>query len=375
MDQPQWRVGAIVWVNGSEVVRHEGGHTPFSADITAVLRPLDNEIVVRADDPATDLTIPRGKQFWREKPEGIFYTPTTGIWQTAWLEPLPNHHVASVRLWPRLDGGILDFEITASQPGGVVELDARLGERHVGRWSGAAGRGRLLLTEVAPWSPDSPVLYDLVVRLIDDAGRERDRVTSYFGLRSVATRDGRFLLNGEPYIQRLVLDQGYFPGGWDTPGSDADLRPGIGLAKSVGFNRRAHHFEETRLGVSTDGWEHALTALCPLHDYGSAAALPRRYRSLSTALEPAGRPHSPYLRGFAHRGEPVLVTEFGGISLAGESRGSARGGGPPGPACPGRQGNVARVAGGAAGGGRFPHPRRGPPRRHQRLPLLPPAPG
>src|SRR5947208_950258 len=81
--------GATVWVNGSEVARHEGGHTPFSADITAAVRPRDNEIVVRADDPATDLTIPRGKQFWRERSEGIFYTPTTGIWQTVWLEPLP----------------------------------------------------------------------------------------------------------------------------------------------------------------------------------------------------------------------------------------------------------------------------------------------
>ena len=182
----------------------------------AVLRPLDNELVVRADDPATDLTIPRGKQLWREKPEGIFYTPTTGIWQTVWVEPLPHDHVASLRLWPRLDGGILEFEITASQPRGVVELDARLGERHLGRWSGAAGRGRLFLTQVAPWSPDSPVLYDLVVRLVDDAGREMDRVTSYFGLRTVATRDGRFLLNGEPFVQRLVLDQGYFPGGWYT---------------------------------------------------------------------------------------------------------------------------------------------------------------
>ena len=401
--------GATVWVNGSEVARHEGGHTPFSADITAALRPLDNEIVVRADDPATDLTIPRGKQFWREKPEGIFYTPTSGIWQTVWLEPLPDHHVASLRVWPRLDGGILEFEITVSQPGGVVELDARLGERHVGHWSGTAGRGRLLLTVVAPWSPDSPVLYDLVVRLVDGAGREIDQVASYFGLRSVATRDGRFLLNGEPYIQRLVLDQGYFPGGWYTAGSDADLRRDIELAKSLGFTgarkhqkvedprwlywadrlgflvwgempnfhlhtpqaeqrlldefgaaierdqdhpcvvawvpmnetfgfqrpvredvlasllvrlyRRAHQLDETRPVVSNDGWEHALTDLCTLHDYGPAADLGRRYRTLSASLEPAGRPHAPYLPGFAHRGEPVLVTEFGGISLAGESGG------------------------------------------------------
>ena len=401
--------GATVWVNGSEVARHEGGHTPFSADITAAVRPRDNEIVVRADDPATDLTIPRGKQFWRERSEGIFYTPTTGIWQTVWLEPLPQCHVASVRLRPRLDDGSLEFDIAVSSPGAVVELSARLGEQEVGRWRGAPGRGRLRFSKVAPWSPDSPVLYDLIVRLIDNAGRETDRVASYFGLRTVATRDGRFLLNGEPFVQRLVLDQGYFPGGWYTAGSDADLHRDIELAKSLGFNGArkhqkvedprwlywadrlgflvwaempnfhahtpqagqrllnefattierdrdhpcivawvpmnetfgfprpvregelvsllvrlyhcAHQLDETRPVVSNDGWEHALTDLCTLHDYRPAAELRRRYRNLSAALEPAGRPHPPYLRGFAHRGEPVLVTEFGGISVAGESGG------------------------------------------------------
>jgi len=400
---------ATVWVNESPVARHEGGHTPFSADITAVVRPCDNEIVVRADDPATDLTIPRGKQFWREKPEGIFYTPTTGIWQTVWLEPLPHHHVASLRVWPQLEDGILEFEISTSQPGTALELDVRLGERLVGCWTGAPGRGRIHLSGVAPWSPDSPALYDLILRLIDGAGREIDRVASYFGLRTVATREGRFLLNGEPFVQRLVLDQGYFPGGWYTAGSDADLRRDIQLAKSLGFNgarkhqkvedprwlywadrlgflvwgempnfhahtaraeqrlldefaaalerdrnhpcvvvwapmnetfgfqrpvqedvlssllvrlyRCARQLDETRPVVSNDGWEHAVTDLCTLHDYGPAAELRRRYRSLSAALEPAGRPHAPYLPGFAHRGEPVLVTEFGGISLAGESGG------------------------------------------------------
>jgi len=400
---------ATVWLNGCEVARHEGGHTPFSADITAALRPGDNELVVRADDPATDLAILRGKQFWREKPDGIFYTPTTGIWQTVWLEPLPHQHVASLRLWPRLGDGALEFDIVTSQPGALVELYVRLDERQVGRWRGAAGRDRLVLTEVQPWSPESPTLYGLTVRLIDDAGRETDLLTSYFGLRTVATGDGRFLLNDEPYIQRLVLDQGYFPGGWYTAASDADLRRDIELAKSLGFNgarkhqkvedprwlywadrlgflvwgempnfhahspqaeqrlldefaatierdrdhpcivawvpmnetfgfprpvrenelmsllfrlyRCARQLDVTRPVVSNDGWEHALTDLCTLHDYGPAADLRHRYRSLSAALEPAGRPHAPYLRGFAHRGEPVLVTEFGGISLAGESGG------------------------------------------------------
>ena len=115
---------ATVWLNDVEVARHEGGHTPFSADVTASLRGRDNVLVVRADDPLTDKTIPRGKQFWGEQPEGIFYTPTTGIWQTVWLEPLPARHIRGLRLIPDLEAGTVDFELH-----GEGCLDARpLGE-------------------------------------------------------------------------------------------------------------------------------------------------------------------------------------------------------------------------------------------------------
>src|SRR5207247_8082520 len=85
---------ATVWVNGEEVAAHEGGHTPFTADISRVAREGGNEIVVRAEDPLADRTIPRGKQYWSTKPESIFYTATTGIWQTVWLEPLPERSIA-----------------------------------------------------------------------------------------------------------------------------------------------------------------------------------------------------------------------------------------------------------------------------------------
>src|ERR1700674_1515268 len=95
---------ATVWVNGEEVVRHEGGHTPFSADITRFAGRTDNVVVVRADDPLEDLTTPRGKQCWKSTSEGIFYTPTTGIWQTVWLEPLPSRAIHDLRVRPDLDG-------------------------------------------------------------------------------------------------------------------------------------------------------------------------------------------------------------------------------------------------------------------------------
>jgi beta-galactosidase/beta-glucuronidase len=392
-------------VNDVEVARHEGGHTPFSADITTAVRSGENELVVRADDPATDRSLPRGKQYWREKPEGIFYTATTGIWQTVWLEPLPERHLTSLRLWPRLDDGVLEFDVRTSDPEGDFALNITLRGRSVGAFSGRRRRGRLSLGQVEPWSPEKPTLYELTVRLVDEAGRDIDRVESYFGMRTVGTSDGCFFLNGARYIQRLVLDQGYYPGGWYTAASDADLRRDIELAKAFGFNGArkhqkvedprwlywadqlgflvwaempnfqehteqaeqrleaelaaaierdrdhpcvvawvpmnesfgfdrplqdrlvatflnrlyalAHQLDGTRPVVSNDGWEHARTDLCTLHDYGAAAELGRRYRTLAAALEPSSRPRPPYVLGYRHRGEPLLVSEFGGIALEG----------------------------------------------------------
>src|SRR5438067_1901359 len=281
---------ATVWVNGEEVAAHEGGHTPFTADISRVARDGGNEIVVRAEDP-----------------------------------------------------------------------------------------------------------------LADRAGREVDHVSSHFGLRTLEARDGKFLLNGEPYFQRLILDQGYFPGGLLTAARDADLRRDIELAKSLGFNgarkhqkiedprwlfwadrlgflvweempsfhqhsaeaeRRlateweqavtrdrghacivawvpmnesfglqsvkpdvaarfldglyhfTHDIDGTRPVISNDGWEHTHTDICTLHDYNPGHALKRRYGRLYTALDAAAHPKPLFLPGYEYRGEPLLVTEFGGIAMA-----------------------------------------------------------
>ena len=390
---------ATVWLNDVEVARHEGGHTPFSADISAAVRDGNNVLVVRADDPLSDKTIPRGKQYWKASPEGIFYTPTTGIWQTVWLEPLAAQHIRSLEVVPDLDDGAVEVSADAE---GRLELTVRLEGTIVGRSSGQPGLARIDLDRVAYWSPESPTLYDLEARLFDAAGIEVDHVESYFGLRTVETRDGCFLLNGRPYVQRLVLDQGYFSGGLLTAASDGDLRRDIELAKELGFNgarkhqkiedprwlywadalgflvwsempsfhefssaaverlttewaaavRRdsshpcvvawvpanesfglegvddtaraaflmrlynlTHELDSTRPVVSNDGWEHALTDLCTLHDYGTPDELKGRYRSLEAALAPSDRGHAPYLPGYGYRGEPVLVSEFGGLKL------------------------------------------------------------
>ena len=390
---------ATVWVNGVEVARHEGGHTSFSVDITNAMRQGENEVIVRAEDRMSDKTVPRGKQYWKDTPETIFYTPTTGIWQTVWLEPVPRQHVRGLDLEVDFDLGTVDFDVAAE---GELEVVASLDGEVVARWSGQAGRGRLRLGQVVAWRPESPKLYDLQVRLFDAAGQETDRVESYFGLRNVGTENGRFLLNGEPYVQRLVLDQGYFPGGLMTAASDSDLRRDIELAKACGFNGARKHqkiedarwlywadvlgflvwcempsfhehtheaearlsaewkeavlrdrshpsivawapanesfglqhvaeavrarflvelyeltrrLDPTRPVISNDGWEHTLSDLCTLHDYGSPADLRRRYRSLQAALEPSDKPRPPYLPGYRYRGEPVLVSEFGGLKL------------------------------------------------------------
>jgi len=392
---------ATVWVNDVEVARHEGGHTPFSADVTSTLRGRDNVLVVRADDPLTDKTTPRGKQFWGPKPEGIFYTPTTGIWQTVWLEPLPTRHLRGLRLTPDFNGGAVDFEVQAE---GVVRLVVTLEGEVVGRWEGKAGRGRIALLAIAPWHPDSPALYEVDAMLLDAEGNIADRVFSYFGLRSVAARDGQVWLNGKPIVQRLVLDQGYFPDGLLTAPSDHAMRGDIEVAKALGFNgarkhqkvedprwlywadrlgflvwdempstqefsdeaarrlelewaevvRRdrdhpcvvawapanesfglehiapevrskfvarmykvTHELDPTRPVSSNDGWEHALTDLCTLHDYTSPEEVARRYRSLESILDGKASGHRPYDPGYGYRGEPVLVTEFGGVKMSG----------------------------------------------------------
>ncbi|MDQ3892291.1 MAG: glycoside hydrolase family 2, partial [Actinomycetota bacterium] len=248
---------AAVWINGTQVTSHEGGHTPFSADVTDALRERENVIVVRAEDPSHDVSILRGKQYWREESEGIFYTRTTGIWQTVWLEPVGRRRIDALRLTPDVDGARVDVEISVE--GFESDLVLRLivtreGERvlddRVELLSPLLKRSLPLtksgeapdtphLTEwpkPALWSPEHPNLYDLRLELSDAGGRVLDVVDSYFGMRKVEVRDGKVYLNNHPYYQRLVLDQGYFPDGLLTAPTDDDLHRDIELAKEMGFN-------------------------------------------------------------------------------------------------------------------------------------------
>lgn len=243
---------AQVWVNGVHVGGHEGGHTPFSFDVTDALVPGETQlVVVRAEDHADDVTQPRGKQDWLDEPHGIFYKRTTGIWQPVWAEAVPDLHVDELHWTPDVAGAAVTCEVALSRrPDRPVRLRVRLclGEEelaeHTVRIRDARSRfdvsipaarhdmhhGRLL------WSPERPTLVDADVEVLDEGGAAFDRVASYFGFRSVGVADGRFLLNGQPRFLRLALEQGYWPRSHlAAPGPEA-LRREAELIKELGFD-------------------------------------------------------------------------------------------------------------------------------------------
>src|SRR5215203_4661641 len=243
---------ADVWVNGRLVVRHEGGHTPFSADIAPVLTPGDGDqvIVVRAEDQPLDLAQPRGKQDWEEQPHKIWYHRTTGIWQPVWLEPVPRCHISDVRWTPDLDHGLLGLHLRLNRRpdhpltlrlrlslrGQLLETDTSTIERaELRRAIAIAPAERVMSRDEAFWSPRHPNLIDAELTLLD--GEEVvDRVESYAGMRSCGYANGRFLLNGRPYYPRLVLSQGYWPESHLAAPSPDALRREVELVKAHGFN-------------------------------------------------------------------------------------------------------------------------------------------
>jgi beta-galactosidase/beta-glucuronidase len=245
---------ATVWVDGTEVTRHRGGFSPFTADL-GVRAGETVRIVVRARDTRHGPQA-RGKQAPWYANSGCHYTRTTGIWQTVWLEAVPEVHVRRLRITPNLAAGTLAVEapVTANRPG--HRLVVELGDAE-GLVTSAEARADLDLTPTAqltipsarlrPWSPADPHLYGLRATLVDADGATVDTVESYAGIRSVAI-DGRAMrLNGAPVFQRLVLDQGYWPETLMTAPSDDALVRDIELAMAAGFNGARLHqkvFEE-----------------------------------------------------------------------------------------------------------------------------------
>jgi beta-galactosidase/beta-glucuronidase len=245
---------AQVWCDGRLVASHVGGQTPFTADVTdALARDVgEHVLVVRAEDLPDNLDQPRGKQDWREKPHGIWYERTTGIWQSVWLETVPRVHVADVAWTPDLPAGVVRGEVTLSRapaPGTTLELTLRRGDEVLAETSCGAGGTVTGVVVVVPalrngqdrarllWSPESPALLDLEVTVRDrDTGRAVDSVASYVGLRSASVGGGAFRLNGQPYYVRSVLNQGYRPQTHLANRGSDELRAEVQQIKDMGFN-------------------------------------------------------------------------------------------------------------------------------------------
>jgi len=414
---------ATVWVNEHVVARHEGGHTPITADITFALRDGPTQLLtVHAVDDPHDLTKPRGKQDWQLEPHAIWYPRTTGIWQTVWLERVADTYIDSIRWTPHVDGFAFTFEARLGgtlREGLSVELELRRGERLL-----AHDRYRMTDREVDRgialsdpgiddyrnellWTPERPTLLDATIRLWHGDAL-LDEVASYTALRSVTISRDRFMLNGRPYMLRMVLDQGYWPDTLLAAPSDAALRRDVELAKAMGFNGVRKHqkienprylywadrlgllvweempsayrftrdairrmvqewteaierdyshpciivwvpfneswgvpelpsigqhrhavealyhltrtLDATRPVIGNDGWESTATDIIGIHDYDSNVEhLNQRY---GTGVDPAQlfdrrRPGGRILTldGYPHRGQPILLSEFGGIAF------------------------------------------------------------
>jgi beta-galactosidase/beta-glucuronidase len=210
---------ASVWVNGDLVATHEGGHTSFSADISACLKPdVEQVVVVRAEDQPRDVTQPRGKQDWKEQPHDIWYNRTSGIWQTVWLEPVPATFIADLQLTPELSDGSVKVEATLNRNfSGFLHVRLRKGEvlaeqsvridndRIETRLAIPAARNGVHRNNLY-WTPDNPNLIDVTVSLFGDEAEPLDSVESYFGLRSVGIANGRFLVNDRPVFVRSVFE-------------------------------------------------------------------------------------------------------------------------------------------------------------------------
>lgn len=247
---------ATVWVNGIEVGRHRGGWTPFSCDLAgAATAGAEATIVVRARDPK-DGPQARGKQSERYERYGCLYTRTTGIWQSVWLEPVPETHLRRPRITPDLAAGAfhLELPLTGTRRGHTVRASLH---DQAGEVSSASVRADLDLAprltlpvpedRVRMWSPEDPHLYDVSLELLDPSGAVVDRAGSYAGLRSITIEGKAVLLNGKSVFQRLVLDQGYYPDGILTAPSDEALVRDIELSMAAGFNGARLHqkvFEE-----------------------------------------------------------------------------------------------------------------------------------
>lgn len=242
-----WRTD--VWVNDVKVGSHTGGFTPFSFDITEALQGKNNTLLVKVWDPTDKGYQPRGKQVSR--PEGIWYTPVTGIWQTVWLEPVSESYIQDLRITPDIDNSLLSLKalVKDATSKDLVEVKVFDGQQLVAQGKSINGECvQVAMPENAKlWSPESPFLYTLKVSL-KQGGKLVDEVSSYAAMRKYSSkRDAngivRLELNNKPLFQFGPLDQGWWPDGLYTAPTDEALLYDIQKTKDFGFNMIRKHIK------------------------------------------------------------------------------------------------------------------------------------
>ncbi|MCI8660143.1 MAG: glycoside hydrolase family 2 [Lachnospiraceae bacterium] len=249
-----------VFINERCVGHHTGGQTSFHFDITRYLSWEQEVIRVEVEDPLNDESIPRGKQFWEEESKFIWYTPSTGIWQSVWLEPVSKTSLCWVHFTPDIDEGTVKIDYQLSESTVLpcrVHVKVRLGEQEVFHGNMLCNTVRNSLTVDVfrkkamegsfhftgnYWSPENPILYDVLIQTDDGiTGEPADLVKAYFGMRKIHVENGKLYLNNQLYYQKLLLDQGYWEDGLVTAPTDQDYVDDILKSKAMGFNGCRKH--------------------------------------------------------------------------------------------------------------------------------------
>ncbi|SFW51590.1 Glycosyl hydrolases family 2, TIM barrel domain [Sinomicrobium oceani] len=239
---------ADIWLNDIKITSHTGGFEPFSVDITPFLSESgDQKLTVRVWDPSDQGNQPRGKQV--KKPEGIWYTPVTGIWQTVWLEPVSEKHVNNLRIVPDIDRNTVKFtaDVAGAEYGDIIEVTVFDGQKEVTTVKAVADAGfEITLDQPKLWSPESPFLYRTTIKLLDQGKEVADSFKSYFAMRKIAVKRDengvvRMQLNNKNYFHFGPLDQGWWPDGLYTAPSDEALKYDIVKTKEMGYNMIRKH--------------------------------------------------------------------------------------------------------------------------------------
>jgi beta-galactosidase/beta-glucuronidase len=241
-----WR--SDIYINGKKIGRHEGGYDPFTFDITDALKKGSKQtLAVRVWDPTDDGPQPHGKQVVH--PRGIWYTPVTGIWQTVWLETVPDTYIASTKQTPDLDNK--NIAVSASvkniQPGDELSISAWKGNEKVAETTGADTSVALSIPDPETWSPSHPFLYDLKISVMRK-GKTVDEVKSYFAMRKISVAPDengikKMMLNNKFLFEFGPLDQGWWPDGLYTAPTDDALKFDIEKTKEMGFNLIRKHIK------------------------------------------------------------------------------------------------------------------------------------